>query len=82
MENVCFHGSPCVPHLSRWIVVKQNKLNTGLSKVNNKIPNSSAGSDLVILNNLQKSLYIRDSTVVHFSNPLTVRLISLILNFS
>lgn len=73
------------PHVSPtwagrwWIVVKQNKLNTDLPKVNNKIPNGSVGSDLIILNNIQKSLYIRDSAVVHFSNPLTVCLISLIL---
>lgn len=81
-----------VPHVSFtwggrwWIVVKQNKLKPGLPKVNNKISNSAIGtelrSNLVILNSLQKSLYIRDSTVVHFSNPLTVCLISLIFNFS
>lgn len=65
--------------------MKQNKLKSRLPKVNNKIPNTSVAielsSKLLILNNLQE-IYIKNSIVTHFSNPLTVCLISLIINFS
>lgn len=65
--------------------MKENKLKPRLPKVNNKMPNTSFGtklsSNLLILNNLQET-YIKNSVVVHISNPLTVCLSSLIINFS
>lgn len=62
--------------------MKQNKLKSRLPKVNNKIPNTSVGTELspnlLILNNLQER-HIKNSVVVHFSNPLAVCSNSLII---
>lgn len=55
--------------------MKENKLKPRFPKVNNKMPNTSFGTklsfNLLILNNLQE-IYIKNSVVVHISNPLTV----------